>query len=224
MMTQDELVNQTRNEILALLQEINRPGIENVIRYLQDSTFFRARCNSHHQFRGGLAVHSLGVYKEFEKLDSGLPEDSIRIVALLHDICKSRHSLYDHIGITYRNGKPHKHHGLRSALLLEELGLVFHIGEYYAIEKHMHRIKHTPTKDQYGIRDSIRHYLHQSDHRDAETFPKGFDSYTAHRSSKYLVDSYIYSTCKKGKEVLIDELHNRHSEFYTAFGKLIPNM
>ena len=32
MMTQTELVEQTKDEILALLREINRPGIKNVIR------------------------------------------------------------------------------------------------------------------------------------------------------------------------------------------------
>lgn len=214
-MKQDEIVKNSKEEIISLLKGINRPGIDNVISYLSQSTFFSARCHSHHVFKGGLAVHSLGVYKEFEKLNTGLPEDSIRIVSLLHDICKSHHPSYDHIG--------KGHHGYRSVLLLKALKLKFNIGEYYAIEKHMHRIKHTPAEGQYGIRDSIRHYLHQSDHRDAETFPNGFDSYNSLRSSKYLVDSYIYSTCIKGKEVLIDELHNRHNEFYAAFGKLIPN-
>lgn len=214
-MNQDEIVKKYMEEITFLLKGVNRPGIENVVRYLHESTFFSARCHSHHQFRGGLAVHSLGVYKEFEKLNTGLPEDSIRIVSLLHDICKSHHPSYDHIG--------KGHHGYRSVQLLKALKFKFNIGEYYAIVKHMHRIKHTPAEGQYGICDSIRHYLHQSDHRDAETFPKGFDSYTTNRSSKYLVDSYIYSTCKKGKEILIDELHNRHNEFYAAFGKLISN-
>ena len=110
----------------------------------------------------------------------------------------------------------------RSAKLLSALGLKFNIGEYYAIEKHMNRIKHTPTEGVYGIRDMIRHYLHQADHRDAGTFPKDFNSYTTIRSPMYIVDSYIYTTCKKGKEVLIDDLHNNHSEFYSAFYKLIP--
>ena len=213
-MTQEELVKKSKEEILALLQGINRTGIDNILKYLQESTYFTARCHSHHQFRGGLAVHSLGVYKEFEQLNTGLPEDSIRIVSLLHDICKAHHPKYDHIG--------KGHHGYRSAKLLSALGLKFNIGEYYAIEKHMHRIKHTPTEGVYGIRDMIRHYLHQADHRDAGTFPRGFDSYTIIRSPKYIVDSYIYTTCKKGKEVLIDDLHNNHSEFYSSFYKLIP--
>ena len=87
----------------------------------------------------------------------------------------------------------------------------------------MHRIKEIPSQKSYGYYDLLRHYIYQCDHRDSESYPNGFDSYTTQRSSKYLVDSYIYSTCKKGKEVLIDELHNRHNEFYAAFGKLIPN-
>ena len=56
-MTQDELVKQSKEEILDLLQGINRLGIDNTIKYLQESTYFTARCHSHHQFRGGLAVH-----------------------------------------------------------------------------------------------------------------------------------------------------------------------
>ena len=68
-MTQTELVEHTKDEILALLREINRPGIDKVIWYLNESTFFKEDCNSHHTFRGGLAVHSLGVYKEIKKLN-----------------------------------------------------------------------------------------------------------------------------------------------------------
>ena len=213
-MTQEELVKKSKENILALLQGINRPGIDNVIKYLQESTYFTARCHSHHQFGGGLAVHSLGVYYEFEQLNTGLPEDSIRIVSLLHDICKAHHPKYDHIG--------KGHHGYRSVKLINSLGFKFNTGEYYSIEKHMHRIKHTPVEGVYGIRDIMRHYLHQADHRDAGTYPKGFDSYTTTRSPMYIVDSYIYATCKNGKEVLIDDLHNNHREFYSAFYKLIP--
>lgn len=85
-MTQEEAVQKAKEEILSLLKEVDCPGIDKVIWYLNDSTYFRARCGSHHQFSGGLAVHSLGVYKEMKKLNLSLPEDSMRIVALLHDI------------------------------------------------------------------------------------------------------------------------------------------
>ncbi len=62
-MTQEELVKKSKEEILALLQGINRTGIDNILKYLQESTYFTARCHSHHQFPGGLAVHSLGVLR-----------------------------------------------------------------------------------------------------------------------------------------------------------------
>ena len=39
-MTQTELLKQTKDEILALLREVNRPGIDRVIWYLNESTFF----------------------------------------------------------------------------------------------------------------------------------------------------------------------------------------
>ena len=215
MMTQTELVEHTKDEILALLREINRPGIDKVIWYLNESTFFKEDCNSHHTFRGGLAVHSLGVYKEIKKLNTSLPEDSIRIVALLHDICKSHHPKYDIIG--------KGHHGLRSAMLLNALKLKFNVGEYYAIEKHMYRIKDIPSSKTYDKRDMLRHYMHQCDHRDAATYPGNFESFTPdeHKNLKYQIDTLLYSTHRVGIEIVIDHLHrkgcdNKHDIYFRA--------
>ena len=85
-MTQEETVQKAKKEILSLLKGIDRSGIDKVIWYLNESTFFRAKGGfKHHYFNGGLAVHSLGVYKEMKKLNLSLPEDSMRIVALLRD-------------------------------------------------------------------------------------------------------------------------------------------
>ena len=223
MLTQTELIEQTKDEILTLLREINRPGIDKVIWYLNESTFFKEYCNSHHTFKGGLAVHSLGVYREIKKLNTSLPEDSIRIVALLHDICKSRHPLYNHIGVTYENGRHHKHHGLRSALLLEELGLEYHSGEEDAIKDHMHRIKVIPSSKTYDQCNMLRHYMHSCDHRDSATYPDGFDSYTPDEKKHrwYSIDALLYSTHRPGIEIVIDHLHrknclNKHDIFYNA--------
>ncbi len=158
-----------------------------------------------------------------KKLKLSLPEDSMRIVALLHDICKSHYSLYNHIGVTNKNGKSYKHHGLRSALLLEELGLDFHTGEYYAIEKHMHRIKDIPSSKTYDQRELLRHYMHSCDHRDSATYPAGFDSYTPDEKKHrwYRIDSLLYSTKRPGIEIVIDHLHGKdckgkHDMFYNA--------
>jgi 23S rRNA maturation-related 3'-5' exoribonuclease YhaM len=215
-MTQEETVLKAKKEILSLLNGVDRPGMDKVIWYLNESTFFRAKGGSkHHYFNGGLAVHSLGVYKEMKKLNLSLPEDSMRIVALLHDICKAHLRDYDHIG--------KGHHGHRSVLLLKALGLKFHTGEYYAIEKHMHRIIDTPSSKTYDQRDMLRHYMHSCDHRDSATYPEGFDSYTPDEKKHrwYSIDTLLYSTKRPGIEIVIDHLHrkdcrNKHDIFYNA--------
>lgn len=214
-MTQEETVQNAKEEILSLLKEVDRPGIDKVIWYLNESTYFRARCGSHHNFSGGLAVHSFGVYQEMKKLGLSLPEDSMRIVALLHDICKAHLRDYDYIG----KGR----HGYRSVKLLEALGLKFHTGEYYAIDKHMHRITDIPSSKTYDQREMLRHYMHSCDHRDSATYPKGFDSYTPDEKKHrwYKIDTLLYSTKRPGIEIVIDHLHgknckNKHDIFYNA--------
>ena len=214
-MTQEELVNSAKEEILSLLKGINRPGIDKVVWYLNASTYFEARCGSHHKFDGGLAVHSLGVYKEFKKLDTNLPKDSILIVSLLHDICKAHLKGYNHIG--------KGHHGLRSVLLLDALGFKLENGEYDAILKHMHRIKDIPQTKTYDQQDMLRHYMHQCDHRDSATYPKGFDSFTPDEKKHrfYIIDTLLYNTKRPGIEIVIDHLHrknsnNKHDIFYNA--------
>lgn len=215
-MTHEETVQKAREEILSLLKGVNRVGMDKVIWYLNESTYFRAWGGSkHHGFSGGLAVHSLGVYKEMKKLNLSLPEDSMRIVALLHDICKAHLRSYDEIG--------KGHHGLRSALLLKALGLKFNTGEYDAIKNHMHRMKDVPKTKTYSPSDMLRHYMHSCDHRDSATYPEGFDSYTPDENKHrwYSIDTLLYSTKRPGIEIVIDHLHrknclNKHDIFYNA--------
>ncbi len=205
-MTKEKLLRNTREEILSLLREVHRPGMDKVIWYLETSDFFRARCNSHHVFSGGLAVHSLGVYKEFKKLDTSFPEDSIRIVCLLHDICKAHLQGYNHIG--------RGHHGLRSALLLDALHLKLDQAERHAICNHMHPVKSIPASGSYPYADQFQHYINRCDHRDSESFPHGFDSHTTRKSLKYQIDTLLYSTHRPGIEIVIDHLHNGEESFY----------
>ncbi len=62
--------------------------------YMEDNGFFEAPCSTNHHLakEGGLAEHSLNVYKQLhllnETLQAGIPEDSIILCALLHDIGK----------------------------------------------------------------------------------------------------------------------------------------
>ena len=81
------------------LRETKRAGIEDLIKYLEESDFFTAPASTryHGAFPGGLAEHSLNVYDTMMAVDEMLynkygvpkaPQDSIIIVALLHDLTK----------------------------------------------------------------------------------------------------------------------------------------
>ena len=97
-----------KEEFLKLLRETNREGMENLINFLEKSDFFTAPASTrfHGSEEGGLVKHSLQVYKILEEKvkTSSLPmevdEETIRIVALLHDICKTNFYTVD-----YRNAK-----------------------------------------------------------------------------------------------------------------------
>ena len=95
-----------KEEFLKLLQSVKREGMENLINFLNKSDFFTAPASTrfHGSYEGGLLEHSMKVYEIFkEKVkNSGLnvPEDTIIISALLHDICKTNFYKVD-----YRNAK-----------------------------------------------------------------------------------------------------------------------
>lgn len=82
-----------------LLLSTERPGMKNLIEYMEDNGFFTAPCSTSHHLstEGGLAQHSYNVYMiakdifyllypgETEERSS---EDSLIICSLLHDIGK----------------------------------------------------------------------------------------------------------------------------------------
>ncbi len=91
-----------KEKIINALKATNRAGMDNVISYLEKSSFFTdpASCNNHYNFAGGLAKHSYNVMRsalalrkafiEAEPtLESKLTENKIIVTTLLHDICKT---------------------------------------------------------------------------------------------------------------------------------------
>ena len=84
-----------KDKIIELLGSTERKGIDKVIKYLESSDFFEAPASTryHGNYKGGLAEHSLNVYEIFKKkneiYDFGLSDDTVKITALLHDICKT---------------------------------------------------------------------------------------------------------------------------------------
>ncbi len=89
----------TKDRIIELWRKVNRPGVENLIQYLETSDFFTAPSSRDHHLAkvGGLAEHSLNVFDMLiEKCNrfSQLPDmpffpfESIIICGLAHDFCK----------------------------------------------------------------------------------------------------------------------------------------
>ncbi len=95
-----------KDEIIQLLQSTNREGMDKLIEFLEKSDFFKAPASTkfHGDHEGGLAEHSFKVYEilkektTFTKMN--VPEETIIISALLHDICKTNFYKID-----YRNAK-----------------------------------------------------------------------------------------------------------------------
>ena len=83
----------TKEQIVSILNTIDRPGKDTLIDYLLGSSFFDdpATCYDYNSYPGGLADHSLNVYHILERNCSQHPsmlklKDSIKITSLLHAV------------------------------------------------------------------------------------------------------------------------------------------
>lgn len=91
-----------KKEFITLLKSTGRDGVEEVLEDLQELGFFDAPASSsfHLNYDGGLVEHSLNVCHialrlreqmiAFNKdMEEYMPEDSVIIASLLHDVCKA---------------------------------------------------------------------------------------------------------------------------------------
>lgn len=93
----EEDIKKRWQEFVTLLRQTKRENIESVIEWLDKSDFKEAPASTkyHLNCKGGLLEHSLNVYHVLkEDLIAytellQIPEDTIIITALLHDICKA---------------------------------------------------------------------------------------------------------------------------------------
>ncbi len=152
-----------KNKIIELLQATERDRIDKVIDYLVNkSDYFTAPASTafHGNYAGGLAEHSFNVYNVAMKLKaamvemkpelaSRLSDESIAIVTLLHDLCKT--NIYkiekknrkvngtwvemDAYGVDY--SKFPLGHGEKSVIMLLTLGFPLSKDEMLAIRWHM---------------------------------------------------------------------------------------
>lgn len=154
---------QIRDEIIRLLVSTQREGIEKVIKTIDTLGFFEAPASTkfHLSYAGGLAEHSLNVCKvalmlrrqmiEMKaELEGSLPESSVIIATLLHDVCKAdiykeaikkrqnaagRWEEYMGYDVDYTNFP--LGHGEKSVIMLLRMGLNLTDEEIMAIRWHM---------------------------------------------------------------------------------------
>ena len=116
----DRIVLQ-REEIYTLLEKVEKVSVKKLLRYLDSSGFFYrpSSPNRHHNFPGGLAEHSLGVFRIVEEWNNMTPNerrnselyifnlydkhvscdiftekmnfDDMLIASICHDLCKAKH-------------------------------------------------------------------------------------------------------------------------------------
>ena len=145
------------------LLSTKRDGMENVIKHLERLGFFTAPASTkfHLSVKGGLMEHSWNVCKTAlmlreqmilmkPELADKLPEDSVVIAALLHDVCKS--NIYKDAILNRKNDQGYWEkvpgyevdysslplgHGEKSVIMLLTLGLKLTKDEMLAIRWHM---------------------------------------------------------------------------------------
>ncbi len=104
-------MSDNKKRFIDLLKSTKREGIDKLIDFLEKTDFFTAPASTrfHSSYEGGLLQHSLNVYdcllnlalasdanpeKDLDFFAAGMkidtvPKESIIIVALLHDLCKT---------------------------------------------------------------------------------------------------------------------------------------
>ena len=145
-----------KEKFLELLKTVNREGINDLIDFLEKSDFYKAPASTrfHGSFEGGLLEHSMKVYEILKHkvknslLDLNVSDDTLIIIALLHDICKVNFYKVD-----YRNAKNERGewekvpyytaddtipygHGEKSVMMITEY-MKLTVEEKYCIRWHM---------------------------------------------------------------------------------------
>ena len=84
-------VQAAQTRVLDLLSEINRPGIDSVIKFIKTSNYMTtAQCHGHHRRENGLMMHSLEVLDTMLGMNIlGFPRETLIVVALFHDLGKA---------------------------------------------------------------------------------------------------------------------------------------
>ena len=132
-------------ELILTIRTINHDKLVSLSSYLSRSCFFVSPASTkfHGCFKGGLAVHSLNVYRLFKEFSSlyelNVSEDDIIICGLLHDICKCGAYIDSGAGYFWNKSSHPSRHGKLSVSMLESFIplsklqkeiILYHMGMY----------------------------------------------------------------------------------------------
>ena len=208
-----------KQAIIDRLRATKRANIEKVIEYMEKHGFFTYHCHRHHHYEGGLADHAWQTYQIAIRIDEErcaqnpnnhkLDKDSLAICALLHDIC-------DCSGMRYID--KHKLHGLRSAVMLKELGFHMSQDEFLAIRFHM-SLKDKKNHPFYNdaLKNQLRYVVHKADSTSA-SINKGYNDPCARQAKRDLQPFLQNITKLECKNIIYEVLYegwflNPHSPY-----------
>ncbi len=147
-----------KEEFIELLKSTNRDGIDKLLVWIEKSDFYKAPASTrfHGSYEGGLLEHSLNVYKVLKQKLTQFPyvnilniaDDTIIIIALLHDICKANYYCVEMRNKKNEDGiwvkEPYYSindtipygHGEKSVMMISKF-INLNLEEMYAIRWHM---------------------------------------------------------------------------------------
>lgn len=158
-MYKPEAQEENKKVFVDLLKSTERKGIDLLLEYLETKTdFYSAPASTryHNNCTGGLLAHTLNVYENFKNLLAlrkiEMAEESVIIVALLHDICKCNYYVLEQrnkkingkweqvsVWANTKTVSPPLPHSYRSIRMLqqffrltpqEEICIYYHMGPY----------------------------------------------------------------------------------------------
>ena len=145
-----------KDKFIELLKSTNREGIDKLIEFIDKTDFYKAPASTrfHGSYEGGLLEHSMKVYDILkDKVSKAIipietPEESLILIALLHDLCKVNFYKVDYRNAKNQFGEWEKvpyytiedtipyGHGEKSVMMITEY-IKLTVEEKYAIRWHM---------------------------------------------------------------------------------------
>lgn len=177
-------LDEKKEECISLLQSIDRTDIDKLIAHITKMGYFIAPgSKGHHRFIGGLVSHSLETYHKAmeirqELIEKGvdaafMPQQSIIIATLMHDLCKAdalrfdeqTHKVYDAKNTSGHSARSVRQVGYSGFKLTpqEEDAILWHMGGRRYI--HGSDAEKKSQRDQHLAENPLAYLVYHADKR-----------------------------------------------------------